>query len=236
VWDSNSYTLVTTIPNISYIAIYLDNNLNLLYGQNYVASTLDVIDCQTNTLISSEPATAPLGFYPVYNSSNGNIVLWQQLGANIAAQLTLPSVTFSTDGIPTYPQLVESMYGFNPYQFTKLYISTSTLSQINQPLTINYTFPDGRLNTDLRFPVISPLQRQFVISEFDLNMTANGQSNLQYTVLPNTDVTLIFTYKQPSSGENIEEVETLYEDVTEKFKQLEISRKNNPLTDMKWDI
>jgi hypothetical protein len=47
---------------------------------------------------------------------------------------------------------------------------------------------------------------------------------------------VIFTYEQPSSGESIEEVEVLYEDVTERFKQLEISRKNNPLLDMKWDI
>jgi hypothetical protein len=235
VFDSVAYTLVTLIPNFLSDIIIIDNSLNLIYGTE--GTIVNIIDCQTNSIISSNTITNPnSSILPILNTNNNNIVFWTFNGSSIDLQLNLPSAIITTEGVPTYEALVNSMYGSNPYKFTKLYISTTSIEQANQPLTINSTPSDGRLNTDLRFPYISPLQRQYVIPELDLNMTANGQSNLQYNVLPYTDVTMIFTYVQAWDEENTKEVEVLYEDVTEEFKQLEINKKNNPLLDMKWDI
>lgn len=236
VFECTTYTLVTTISSVSATTIIIDNSLNLIYATQ--GTSITIIDCQTNTVIANNPIlSGGSALYPILNTTNNNILFYSSDGLNgLNMQLNLPSAIITTEGVPTYEALVNSMYGANPYKFTKLYISTTSIEQANQPLTINSTPSDGRLNTDLRFPYISPLQRQYVIPELDLNMTANGQSNLQYNVLPYTDVTMIFTYVQAWDEENTKEVEVLYEDVTEEFKQLEINKKNNPLLDMKWDI
>jgi hypothetical protein len=236
VFECVTYTLVTTISNIFSTNIIIDNSLNLIYGSQ--GTVLTIIDCQTNTIIANNPIlSGNIALYPILNTTNNNILFYSSDGLNgLYMQLFLPSAIITTEGVPTYEALVNSMYGANPYKFTKLYISTSSIEQANQPLTVNLTPSDGRLNTDLRFPYINPLQRQYVIPSLDLNMVANGQSNLQYNILANTDVTMIFTYAQVWDEENLKEIEGVYQDVTEEFKQLEISKKNNPLLDMKWDI
>ena len=236
IYETSTYTLINQV-SLGFITtgITFDSNSNVFYIKDATITTnVSVYNALTGSF--NGVITFPNGVSPYVVNTITNTPIF--LNTSVGQTLSFLSVgnTIQTEGVPTYSQLVNSMYGANPYKFTKLYISTTSLQQANQPLTVNLTAPDGRLNTDLKFPAISPLQRQFVVPEFDLNMTANGQSNLQYNVLPNTDVTMIFTYEQPSSGESIEEVEVLYEDVTERFKQLEISRKNNPLLDMKWDI
>jgi hypothetical protein len=236
IYETSTYTLINQV-SLGFInnGITFDSNSNVFYIKDATVTTnISVYNALTgsfNGVITFPNAVSP---YAVNTITNTPIFL----NTSVAQTLSFLNIgnTIQTDGIPTYSQLVNSMYGANPYKFTKLYISTTSIQQANQPITVNYTAPDGRLNTDLRFPSINPTQRQFVIPELNLDMTANGQSNLVYNILPNTDVTMIFSYEQPSAGENIEEVEPLYEDVTEKFKQLEISRKNNPLLDMKWDI
>lgn len=235
VFESVTYTLVTLIPNVLSDTIIINNSLNLIYGTD--STTLNIIDSQTNIVIANNPIPVPNGAaIPILNTNNNNIVFSNFNGSSLDLQLTLPSAIITTEGVPTYEALVNSMYGANPYKFTKLYISTSSIEQANQPLTVNLTPPDGRLNTDLRFPYINPLQRQYVIPSLDLNMIANGQSNLQYNVLAYTDVTMIFTYVQVWDEENLKEIDGVYQDVTEEFKQLIINKKNNPLLDMKWDI
>lgn len=238
VYNTNTNSLINSyiVPSgLSTNNVTFDPNGNVFYIENSsVLSQVAVFNAATSSF------NGTITFPNDVNSLAINTTTNQPIFINSSTTQTLSFLTvgntIQTEGTPTYSQLVNSMYGANPYKFTKLYISTTSLQQANQPLTVNLTAPDGRVNTDLKFPSVSPLQRQFVIPEFELNMTANGQSNLQYNVLPNTDVTMIFTYEQPSSAESIEEVEVLYEDVTERFKQLEINKKNNPLLDMKWDI
>lgn len=240
VLDSTAYTTVSviTIPEAC-VTIFLDTSTNILYAKSFVApyGSIFYIDCNNNSIIQEQVLTSGdlVSSFPLYNSIT-NSLIFSNYNPNLQLITLLPTLVPSTQGTPSYEAIVESMYGSNPYRFTKLYISTTSLQQANQPLTINYTYPDGRLNTDLNFPAIDPLQKQFVIPSFDLDMVANGQTNLQYTILANSTVTMIFTYEQAYNGYDFEVEKELFKEVVESNKTLKISRKNNPLIDMKWDL
>ena len=77
-----------------------------------------------------------------------------------------------------------------------MYIRTNDISQANRPITVNFKDPNGSSYNEEYFPEISPLNAQIVVQDLPFEFISNAINTISYSIDPNTDVELIFTYEE----------------------------------------
>ena len=108
----------------------------------------------------------------------------------------LGKIAVSTQaGGQSYQDIVESVQN-QDIVITDLYIRTNDISQANRPITVNFKDPNGSSYNEEYFPEISPLNAQIVVQDLPFEFISNAINTISYSIDPNTDVELIFTYEE----------------------------------------
>ena len=79
---------------------------------------------------------------------------------------------------------------------TDVYINTSSIEQANKPFRVNFKDASGFSYNEEYFPEISPFNAQIVVPSLPFQFISNGINDIDYEVLPNTEVEVIFTYEE----------------------------------------
>lgn len=104
------------------------------------------------------------------------------------------TVSASISGGYTYTELMSELMA-HPYKFDTISIYTNTLSQVTKTLTLTSKENNGRKNVEFTFPVVDPLQKQFVKEDVPFGFVPNFGSSIDFTVDASESVRFIFSYK-----------------------------------------
>lgn len=98
-----------------------------------------------------------------------------------------PSVSVTLANGVTYQQFLNSL-GSYVYWFDVIYLWTTNGNQINQPILYNYTDTNGNAKTLTVSPTKDPYQYSpaLYINIKDLDIVIDGNSTVQFNLLPNT--------------------------------------------------
>ena len=108
----------------------------------------------------------------------------------------LGKIAVSTEaGGQSYKDIVEAVQN-QDVVITDLYIRTNDIRQANRPITVNFKNSDGSSYNEEYFPEISPLNAQIVVQDLPFEFISNAINTISYSIDPNTDVELIFTYEE----------------------------------------
>lgn len=127
---------------------------------------------------------------------------------------TTPSVSITLANGVTYQQFLNSLGAF-VYWFDVIYLWTNTPAQITQPILYNYTDVNGNARTVSIIPTTDPYQYSpaLYIDIKDFNVVVDGNSTVQFTLLPNA------TLKFKLYGDYMS-ISALNGDKTDNFTQL----------------
>lgn len=108
------------------------------------------------------------------------------MGVYSATITTTPSVSITLANGVTYQQFLNSLGAF-VYWFDVIYLWTNTPAQITQPILYNYTDVNGNARTVSIIPTTDPYQYSpaLYIDIKDFNVVVDGNSTVQFTLLPN---------------------------------------------------
>lgn len=98
-------------------------------------------------------------------------------------------------GTQSYEDIVQQIQN-QDVVITDVYINTSSVEQANKPFRVNFIDPSGFNYNEEYFPEISPFNAQIVVPSFPFQFISNGINDIDYEVLPNTEVEVIFTYEE----------------------------------------
>jgi len=107
-----------------------------------------------------------------------------------AVTITSPVTITLANGV-TYQQFLNSL-GAYVYWFDVIYLWTTNASQITQPMQYNYTDVNGNAKTLSIIPTTDPYQYSpaLYINIKDFDIVVDGNSTVQFNLLPNTTLKL----------------------------------------------
>lgn len=103
-------------------------------------------------------------------------------------------VSVDTGDNLTYTELLNELTN-QPYLFKGMSIFADTISQVSQKVKITKKTNNGFVFTDLDYPRVDPMQRQFVINGINLNYVPSPINSINYTLEANQTVALWFFYE-----------------------------------------
>ena len=130
--------------------------------------------------------------------------------------ITDTKISIDTGDNLTYDELVNDLSN-NPYYFSSASIFANTISQVSQKINRLKKTANGIVFEDLRFPRVSPEQKQFVINGIDIDFAPSPINRLKYKVLANQSVSLWFFYTNKDKFD-IKEIETKEVQEVQKLK------------------
>lgn len=118
---------------------------------------------------------------------------------------------------------------FNPYLLDKVNVYASSLGQANQQFQLIDKRPNGVKRNTFKHPTVNPVQPQFALQNIELNYRPTPTNKLEYTLLANETLTLIFNYKGAPIEEYIKSIPLSESKTPTKMNYYQI---NNPMIDI----
>jgi hypothetical protein len=123
-----------------------------------------------------------------------------------------PTVTYYPDGVVSvasidntnYSTIVESMGSF-VYGVEEVYIKSENVDQILQNFTFNSYDANGNLQNFVDVITVDPYQKQSAVntSLVGKDIVFDGRTSVDFEILPNENVNMVFTTKQLSNRDEL---------------------------------